>query len=311
MRKQNIFQRNMDLFTLHNPTYQPCAIDTIELAVNPIFVHDKWRNDQQWQPKYSNGKLIKSERVIFIFGQSVKLIIDNSFNNKEHWGTYKIRIQQEFLNPWSNYIIQIQMIIFEIYTRGYIHFETPSNYKNTIVGKQHFILDNLLYIVKLVRLDIYFDFRKEDINQIPSFFQGEICNSTSSPKIGCHRPVWIIYNRKTRIQDCSPKAVWVKEYPFPIRLEIRMDCYNSKNMMNLNYLNGTFFQIFTVFSIHLARSLRKNKHYLYTEVARPNYNGYFNIIENMTYWPKIPNTITADNLWYYTEGEQFYDYNQN
>lgn len=308
MKKTNIFEKNWNDFTFHNPTYQPCAIDTIELSISENYVSEKWKTNKHFQPKYSNGKIVKTENIVCIYGHSVELVIDKSFTSQVINYSYKLRIQQEALSPWANYIVQIVGFIYMIFYSGYITLPIPI--ESTIFDIRKYILENLENMAKLVRLDIYFDFLKDDIKQVPSYYNGVLRNSSTSPKNGSHRPIWIIYDRIVAIKDKNPNCKWVDSYPFPKRVEMRMDSYNSPQMMNLKYLNGCFLDIFTIFSIHLARSLRRNKEYLFTEVNVTSYNGYFNCINNISNWMKIPNKINPEDLWYYYKNEQYFNYNQ-
>lgn len=277
----------------NNLTYMPFGIDTIGLTINSQYVnYETWAKGahKKIDRKIRNGQESFNAELIKRIGDSDYLTLVTTRMPLSLVDTYIIRIQQELLFHQMNYIYQITQIFMELAFEGYLRFpECRTNYELF-----NWIMCNMDNICSLRRLDFYMDFKETDFIQKQSKIRidDSFINTTYSPDHKDHRSLWACYDRRKKlIAKNQIKHSVIAALPYPIRLEIRYDLHNFCHNLNLQILNGNFFQVATRLCPNIARSWRRYKQDITEGYNITCYNQLFNLIEYWSNQKKIPMCI--------------------
>ena len=226
----------------------PEGIDTVSIEVFPCFVNtEKWLN--RWQ--VSDG-------------------ITLEVRNSKFRSYYLCHIQTESLR-W-NILLCVLKIVEMLCKKEYITLNAEKDLFRHILINRH-------NIMQLTELDFYFDFAREEL-QIPTEeITGErrfetTVYSTDHKK---RKSLWIMYDRVSDLlfRNQLPQK-FVKEIPYPTRIEIRL-CKANCAYVHLDNIWGDYYHIFGLYKYYIAKSWRKHG-LIFGETPLTGIHPHFNLI---------------------------------
>ena len=242
----------MDEKTVKESFEQAEGIDTISFEVFPQFV-----NTQNWW----NGRQILN-------GVSLEV------RKSKYKEFYYCHIQAEALKQNLNIRGQVKSIVAKLYQSHFIDFKCMN------ANPYELIFRDVEQLIQLTGIDFHFDFKEKDVKfpRKNTPFSTTIYSKDHKKR----KSLWIAYDRRPYLHKVNQiKSEVIDAMPYPMRVEIRARRSNCA-YINLDNLNGNYYQVLLLYVDFIAKSWRKHSPSL-CQVSLSNSNRLFTFIQLLAF----------------------------